>query len=789
MINRVILRLCTKRIATVLSVIMLYAGLRSQLFAADPAEQETTLKIVARKRLQGPSQWGVPPEYRLVRTLRELDAAIGSDLADQIFREFGRPKIDFERYMLVYVSAGSQRSSGYEVHVADIKLDNAAGKPRVRVRWSLHEPSGFALTVITTPAEVVMVERGAGEAVFERVPIPRLPHQDPKVNDEQSSATVPADGDGAKSAEQSSMEQVDWNELMREYVALELPLPPNNATAAAKYYDTEVVENRNFSQQLFLSRHLLGFVVPDANPAKRSRFLVGTEFSEFDPDDESDLVKITPDQALPHFVEEYPCRAFAINVALPTAVQFYRRDLRAHADKIWRSQSRRSYGHPNSIFHQPAGLPPSRALRYVAWAYWGNQLAEGGTDRAAAYRHMRQLSQLDWNLRTTRHTALLESLAAALKPSQAAAGSGERLVDDLVEAVDGTPLSAKLAERGWEIMPILLSHLDDRRLTRSLVYPKGDAAPYLPQIGELVGNLVQEFAGDEGRGWNRTSDDHFLHPDPVRVWWKRAQSQGEEAYLVKSAVPRATGGFQAYDAVISRLARRYPQRLPDVYRRLLTERPDLSSSNIVQAIAASDLEPAVKTDTLSAAASHPRVRRRAEALEALSRLDVGLFEQLLLKSVAASPVPPSDRYAYNEQLDLVRLCWKSDRNEVWNALRDSTSKADVGMRMEIIGRLGRSTETKLSHDKQIRLTGFLGAFLDDEEVRDTTVDPQKYVDCAGYWWPQLEVRNWAAYQLAPLFAIDISDFRRNQIVTDEQWSRLRKDVAARQSEVKRADSR
>ncbi len=127
------------------------------------------LKILARKQLQGPSEWGVPADFRLIRTKTELVRAVGVNLAENIDREFGRPRIDFGRYMLAYVAPGSQRSSGYKVHILEVATRRAQDRDELCVRWTLHEPQGFVLWVITTPAEIAMVERADGEVSFERV--------------------------------------------------------------------------------------------------------------------------------------------------------------------------------------------------------------------------------------------------------------------------------------------------------------------------------------------------------------------------------------------------------------------------------------------------------------------------------------------------------------------------------------------------------------------------------------------------------------------------------------------
>lgn len=588
-------------------------------------------------------------------------------------------------------------------------------------------------------------------------------------------------------ASASPQDAAGWEALVQEYDALGLPWPAEDAPLAAMFYDMELIDDRDFERPLARPRYLLGFVV-DGKDARQKQLLVGTELHRLHSDGAPELIEMTPEKALPgRIVDVYEYGAFEIDVALPAAVQCYRRGWKDLADQLLSSQSNRSYGRPQSVFHQSTGLTPAQALRYVAWTHWGNQLADESSDRSVALRRMSELIRLEPGLNTPARRALVDSLAAALKPHPAARGSDEDLVNQLVElnalyfdrqpAVGLPAPLAELAQRGWEAMPTLLAHSDDRRLTRSIVEAWDGSAPYLPQVGELVGNLVQEFAGDEGQDWERTPNDHFLASEPVRQWWNKVQSVKEDEYLVDSAVPAAPQATSASDAIVARLAHKYPIRLLDAYRKLLAARPDLNSWNLVSAIASAAIDPVAKDDTLTAGASCPNVARQAEALEALAKFDSRRFEALLLKSVRGLPAETSEPYAYCGQVALAQLCWKTERADIWSALRTATARAGVGVRMEIIKMLGEKLD--LSPADRARLIAFLAAFLDDETLRDTADNPAKYEYCAAHERPRLEVRNWAAYQLARLLGLEVLEYHAAVSISDEDWARLRRQVAER----------
>jgi hypothetical protein len=771
--------------------LMIGAGSATPLRALGPPAGDAPLNIVARRDLQGPSQWGVPPDYRLIRSGHELVRAVGIDVAEQLEREFGRPRIDYRRYMLAYVSAGSRRSSGFAVNILDVVKRSAAAGAAVRVRWSLYEPQGVVLMVITTPAQIVMIDRADGEPEFEHVPS-QLATPEPAGEKATATGRPTASGTETKRGAAPADSAPNWERLVRNYTSLGLARPAADSALVAHFYDMELVEERDLVIPLHRPRYFLGFLASAAGSAKEKQLLIGTETQRCSAEESSGLVKIESIVDLPgRIMTGYDARAFEINVALPTAIECYRRGQTELADELLRLQADSAYGHPQSIFYQPAGLSPAAALRFIAWTHWGNQLADAGSDRTALHKRMSELLRDEPSLRTPERVALLDSLAAALVPSKAPAGSAERLVDDLVEldalyfarqAAVGLPAPlAELTQRGGDALPTLLAHLEDRRLTRSLVRPWNGSASYLAEVGELVGNVVQDFAGDEGRDWKRSATSHFLEPEVVRAWWRHVQDLGEEAYLVKAAVPQAPQTERAYDAIVRRIAHKYPRRLPEVYRRLLAERPDVGTWNVVMAIVAST-DGAAQSDALTAGTEHANLARRLEALEALSVLDPARFESLLLRNLPTIADKPAGPPAFSDQVRLARLCWKTERADIWSALCDATTKADVGIKLEIIEDLTTKTEMQFAERK--RLTEFLGSFLDDATIRDAADDPQKYEGCAGRRWPKLEVRNWAAYQLATVLAVDVAAFDGGRAITDEQWARLRKAVAARLAEFR-----
>ncbi len=767
------------------SVTMLVTMMLLAPVTATSGDENRSLQIRERMELQGPSQWDVPAEYRVIRSRSGLVRALGEDVAKRVEARLGKPQIDFKRFMLTYVSAGSQRSSGFHVQIRDVDLVHSVKGDVIRIRWSLAEPTGFVLTVITTPAEIALVDRVEGEEVFERVYVekssgngapPRNAGSGPEVSQRRES----------DAERQAPRKHVDWNRLSQEYTELGLPLPPEDTPLVATLYEMKVVDDRERGDiPLHAPRYLIGFLLSTDDATKR--LLIGTEVINLDASQVSSLIPLTNDARLPgEIATASEWSKFPIKVALPTAIQCRHRRLEKMADALIRSETKGSCGHRQSVFYQPPGETDVEVLQSIAWAHYGNQLVTTGTDRSQALRRMSDLLPRAPQLQTPDRVELLGALELTLKPSQAAPGTPARLVDELVEAdallFDSRPVIAEpaplmgLIQGGWDSLPTLLEHLDDSRLTRSLAQPLDGSPPSIPRVGRLIGNVVREFAGDDGLAWKVTPTS-LVSQDDARVWWNRVREEKEEDYLMRTVVPRAPQATRVYDAILTCLSRKYSNRLPDVYTDLLARRPDIPTWQVTYAIAHATLDQTTKADALAHGVAHPVFGRRIEALEMLSQVDSERFKALLPEVIARMPPQTVGRYTDCSQADLARLCLKDDRPATWEALSNSAARAEIGVRMEILHRLGNSGD--LAPDQLKRVVTLLAGFLHDRSVRRTVSDPSRYEGCAGHWWRELSVQNWAAYRIALLLKMDVEELAATPQVDVERWDQFRSEVESR----------
>jgi Leucine-rich repeat (LRR) protein len=587
-----------------------------------------------------------------------------------------------------------------------------------------------------------------------------------------------------------------WSKLLMLYRSLELPLPPADAPLIAKFHEMEEVEDREFDRPLGRAWYLLGFQVPATRPEEKSRLLIGTQYRDVTDTDSASLKRLRAGEELPSNVTLVSdADPFPINTGLPTAIQCFALGRTTQANELYRRQLTKSCGEPDSLFFQPEQQEPEVALRLIAWARNANRLATAGTDRAKLVQQMQVLQEHEPTLQTPMHTRWLETLVESLRPSTFAPGTTERLIDELLDLTDlywddrfalGDPQQVReLKQRGWDGVPALLLHLRDRRPTRVVSQPLTKSSRRFVTVGELIGRIVVELAGDASHPWQRDPQGEFLDDKSVQKWWSSVRGQDEESYLIQSVVPSLPKVTSLYNAMLVRIQHRYPQRLPEVYVQSLKQRADISTIDILSIINNQPLPAAETLALLKQGTEHDNLARQREALEMLASLDLAEFERQLMSCLRRMPTSSEGPYRACEQGWLAQLAVRTAHRGVWYEVRDATRRVDVGVRLEVLGRL--SQQTDLPKAQEAKLRDLLSTFLEDSTVRDAFSAPEQYANAAGERWPQLAVRDWAAYLLAKRYAIDVSSYYLNRATTSEQWRDLRLRVAQERLERNETD--
>jgi hypothetical protein len=545
--------------------------------------------------------------------------------------------------------------------------------------------------------------------------------------------------------------------LLKEYEAFRLPPPPRDA----KLVRFRVGGGAIINGKVEPPEYSLAFLVKPGTDTEPPTVLRGvSQFQQLGP-------------AGPREVEPEPAAAddvfLAPDDALGLAIQCHSRGW----DRLARRLLDRSRKEKEST--------PDQLLR-LAWGYWESRLTEPRGDRAPVARRLRELMRRSERLDTEGHRDLLQSLESALAPSKAKPGSIEALIDDLVDynADTGTfgPYEPeerywRIARLGFEAVPALIEHLDDDRLTRAKMQGFNNFRDWHLRVRHVVSDLLEGLAGEDlGRDWLRRQQGYPVEKAAAEKWWEKARKAGEEAYALEHVLPRKVkkGNTAVPGRDLLNLIRdKYPKHIPSLYRTVLDKRPELESWPLAEAALQSKLPQQEKLELFLPAVKHKDGRHWLPALRAVKELDAKQFAELLRATIDEFPKDVPSPYWTCTEGFVARLAIESEDPGMWTALEKAAHRASVGLRMELLNHLNDSGE-KRNRRERLRL---LAGFLDDDAVRDRGSSKQFEGPCAGFQYEKLEVRDFAAMQLASLVGIEVE---LNLERTPKQWAEIRQRV-------------
>jgi hypothetical protein len=425
-------------------------------------------------------------------------------------------------------------------------------------------------------------------------------------------------------------------------------------------------------------------------------------------------------------------------------------------------------------------------LLEMAWGYWECELGRPGADWVLLRQRLQALLDAGPEVDTQVNRHLLRSLAAALAPRKSRPGNIEALIDDLIEARsswggedtvhgmnrqwedpegDGGRFD-RLVGRGFDVVPQLIDHLGDDRLTRYHSVGINNAQPFFLRVGELAELMLRGIAAG---GLDVTGK---ITPAQARAWWRQAQSVGEERYYVVHIFPDKRFTHLEHAALLV-LTRKYPGRLPVVYREILDHRPSQDSRELAEAIAHSRLARATKVDLLARAARHPLFRHRCPALTWLSEIDPPLFAERLVEELSIPHAKAGEDRYYPRVPALAGFVRETSDPRAWQQLEKLARESVVGDRLRYIDGVGMTWRGAADPHRREQMR-FLAAFLDDATAARYDVGSEK--DTSGWQllqFTRLEVRDLAAMRLAELLGLHA---RPEDEWTAAQWSALRQPV-------------
>lgn len=556
------------------------------------------------------------------------------------------------------------------------------------------------------------------------------------------------------------------SDLLQEYRRLGLPLPPKDAKLVR--FDT------GWSTQDAAGKHHpfygLAFEVKAGTTTTRPTLLCGTQ--QWEPTHDPAPKAVEPDPDAIKKLESNP------ENDLVQAIQCHALGWNKLAEFLLaRSQ-------------QAATVPPAQQLADAAWAFRVAQLTDSTIDRSQVAGPMKQLLNTNPHLDTKYHRRLVQSLELALVPNTSKPGTAEAAIDALVDLSTNTGSMqdyttderyARIVRMGFDAVPALITHLDDDRLTRAVMQGFNNFPTWHLRVGDVVGDLVEGLAAEElargegdddvGGGWLRRQQGYPVKKAAVEAWWAKARTEGEESYLLARVLPAAgkrKAGEQIYvrPHLLTILSAKYPQHIPALYRKVLQERPEVGSWELATAVRDSKLPMAEKTGLLALGAGHKDFRHRLPALQFLSKLDQERFTTHLLNSLENLPADADQAYWMCSEAHMARLALQVDDPRVWTALVKAVKRSSFGLRMELLSHLGNRA---VKHHRAERLH-LLASYLDDATVRDSSASPKFGGPSAGFPYPKIEVRNFAATEITWLLGGQVeTDYQRSA----EEWAKIR----------------
>jgi hypothetical protein len=567
-------------------------------------------------------------------------------------------------------------------------------------------------------------------------------------------------------------------QYLADYRAYGLPLPPKNATLVRFESGGRSILNG----KLMPPTYFLGFLLQPETKETPPLLLVGTQEYRLEARNPVEAVEPKVELVRGLDLRWWGRATFDMNAGLALALQCKARGWHDLAQALWTASIQQDGGDRFAAFYQPANLPGRTAVAYLAWAYSGNEQVQPRTDRSKTASRMKALLAAEPRLNTEVHRKLLRSLEATLVPSKAKPGTVEWLIDDLTEMCDtrSTMRSPgeideryfRLVRRGFAAVPAMIEHLDDERLTRSVMHGSDNFPTWMLRVQHVVSDLLQQLAGEDvSQDWLRRQQGWAVEKADAQAWWDKARQLGEEAYFLKHVLPNGDKERWPKHFMLSIIGEKYPGRLPNLYRTVLDERPKVQSWTVAEAVEKSSLSAEKQRQLFLYAAQHKDLEHRRVGLWYLQKLDPKQFMTILLATLDALPKSPAEPYWHCREAAMALLVLRTDDARAWKLLEKVAKRSDVGLRMELLNRMNLGYGEGRHRQQRLHL---LAAFLDDAEAPDVKANPEMFRGPhAGFGFTRLSVQDLAAMTIASILEMpDHSDLNW----TPEQWEKLRTQV-------------
>src|SRR5262249_25342927 len=177
----------------------------------------------------------------------------------------------------------------------------------------------------------------------------------------------------------------------------------------------------------------------------------------------------------------------------------------------------------------------------------------------------------------------------------------------------------KICLQGFAIVPTLIAHLDDDRLTRTR--HDGKYQTFQFRVRDLVSEILQTISGEDLGDARPLIGPFIAEKAVVEAWWKEARVVGEETYFVRKVLGESADAPGPNQLMLKIITQKYPQHLTALYRKILEGRSKASISWLAEAVAESSLPREQQRELFLAAAASKNLDHRYTGLAYLKELD------------------------------------------------------------------------------------------------------------------------------------------------------------------------
>ena len=352
--------------------------------------------------------------------------------------------------------------------------------------------------------------------------------------------------------------------------------------------------------------------------------------------------------------------------------------------------------------------PLRERLAEVAWNHWCNVLNSPRTDAPTILRQLKRLLQRwpELAAEDDGHAERVEvqaDLERAVKMPRAPAGTIAAKFEALLDVptywlnegadergvwgrpstwqkgMDSPAVEDAIAAEGLAAVPVLLTYMEDKRITRSAYAHSGLGGTDFNRLGIRAEGYLVELSGL----W--TPGSPGVSKKDLERWWGQLRGHDERKYLVEHVLGRDTGVNKKRLAI---LRLRYPEELPGVYRRAaaaIKDTDDLSYdvTYVAWALHRANLPEAEKKSVLGEVGQQGAILARLSASWILKEMDGEQWEPVLAQLLDAMP-GKSQEIAPKVAQQVMQQVWAARDQPVWEATGRLLARSDARQRVSIL---------------------------------------------------------------------------------------------------------